>query len=207
MASSGEIRFYALAARIRKALHKGPKSQSDDEPSSDTGSLFKQQRLEDIEKDNTSGTALKQQTPESLDLEYLFNETGIRVTLTTIEFGKFTFVLKYLASTKRIDKIPRKIDYQIGIAITLIALLVVIIYIFTGTLTFGLVGVVFLIAGLLAFVSAVLVYLQLKSSHSLVFTDANGNVIQRIVRRDKGIIDRLEQAVKVAVSNNHAKES
>lgn len=202
MASSGNIRFYALAARIRQALDKTPTEQKTIKsspalvPPNEASFSEYEGHTDDRAADQTSSPSIEPQ------IDYLFNETGIKVSAKTIEFGKFTYVLKHLASTKRADKVPRRLDYQIGIAITLIALVAVIVYIFTGKLTFGLIGVGFLVAGLLAFVSAVIAYQQLKSSHTIVFKDANGNIIQSVMRRDKAVIDRLERAVKIAVSGN-----
>lgn len=196
MTSPGDIRFLGIAARIRKALHaeKEPKAANE-------ASLGFQSQNPKIKQADYAES--EQEVPDSTRQDYLFNETGIRVSSTTIEFGKFTYILKYLASTKRIDKVPQRIYYQMGIALTLIAVLVAIIYIFTGRLTFNLIGIGFLVAGLFAFVAALVANQQLKSSHTIVFKDARGNVIQSVRRRDKAVIDRLESAVKCAVSRNN----
>lgn len=200
MASSDGIRFLGIAARIRKALHAEKEAKAANEASLN----YQVQELKTEQEDYTGNGELEPETKTLANPGYLFDETSVKVSSTTIEFGKFTYILKHLASTKRIDKIPLRIYYQMGIALTLIALLAVIIYIFTGRLTFDLVGVGFLLAGLLAFAAALTAYQQLRSSHTLVFKDAGGNVIQSVMRRDKAVIDRLEIAVKIAISrNNH----
>ncbi len=197
MALPSDLQFLGIAARIRKALNA-----SKDSEAANAASL--EERAPKNDDDFDEPGVAQSGTSAGVDgLDYLFNETDVRVSSTTIEFGKFTYVLKHLASTNRINKVPPRIQYQMGIVLTLVALLIVIIYIFTGRVTFGWAAVVYLVAGLSAFIISLLAYWNLKSSYTLVFKDAGGSVIQSVMRRDKAVIDRLEKAVKLAVSRNN----
>ncbi len=129
----------------------------------------------------------------------LFDEEGIRVSLSQIELGKYTFVLKHLAATRRIEKIPSRKECRISLALTLTALLALIVYIFIGQLKFGLAAVVYLSLGLIAFLVSVAVCNQMKPSYSLEFRNASGETVYTLNRRDRGFILRLEAAVKEAV--------
>ncbi|MCB1754611.1 MAG: hypothetical protein KDJ38_03760 [Gammaproteobacteria bacterium] len=140
--------------------------------------------------------------PGSAGDAYFFDEDGIKVSATHIEFGKYTYVLKYLAAIKRSEKKPSRKECQLAIVFTIIALLTLLIYIFIGQLKFGLGAVVYLSFGLLAFLVSSLVCKQMKASYTLTFSNAQGELIKSVTGRDKQFILRLEKAVKEAISRS-----
>lgn len=159
---------------------------------------------------------VKLRPPEKVinDKPYFFDEEDIRerkirVTSTHIEFGKHTYVLKYLSAMKRSKKKPplNAKECQLTIAFTAVALAALLIYIFIGQLKFGLAAVVYLSLGLLALLVSSIVCSQMKTSYTLKFSDAQGEGIDTVTSYDNKFILRLEAAVKQAIGQNNADQS
>jgi hypothetical protein len=140
---------------------------------------------------------------ELTDTTALFNEDNICVTPSHIIFGRYTYVVKYLAAIQRIDKEPSHWECRLGFIFSIVALLCVLAYIFTGRLKFGFSAVIYLFIPLSMLPITALVCRKFKPSYRLEFINHHGEKIKIISSDNKEYISRLEHAVKKAISLSH----
>lgn len=155
-----------------------------------------------LEEEKKSEPQVEETKLEGKKRGYYFNEKKIRVSRTHVEFGKFTYVLKFLASVKRTNKKQNKIYCFIGIGVTLVALIATFYNMRAGYFTDESTAGKVLTLALLLFLGVIGLCRSMKSRYTLEFKNDHGETVYTVKKHKKDFIDRLEAAVKKAIEEN-----
>ena len=126
----------------------------------------------------------------------------MRVTGTHIIFGKYTYMLKYLAATKRYEIKPKKKYCNTAMGVVFVSLLIAFFLLVTGGYSNESAAGRAVAIGLLMLVLIMILCRSLKSLHKLEFINQSGDVVHTEKKYDKGYITRLEKAVRQAIEEN-----
>ncbi|HBR97845.1 MAG TPA: hypothetical protein DD979_10770 [Gammaproteobacteria bacterium] len=198
MADSPGKSFKQFAAEFREHLGKRSQHAVNDESVGDI--IGEDERSELGERDPLPQPDTSQSPAPSDSELYYFDELvgakRVRVSVTHITFGKFTYALRFLASVERKDRNPPMLLSYAAVLIIGIAVVAAMYYGISGKLGSG-VWPFTVIAGMVALFFLGIYWLKsMKARYSLIFRDQPGETIKKVETSNRAQILRLEATVK-----------
>ena len=134
--------------------------------------------------------------------ELLFAEGNWQVTPAYLVLGKDTVLVRVIGRMHRHTSKPPKQEAWLGLGFTVVGLFAVLMYMALGTLKFNVLAIGCLIALLIAFIATAVNVLTLRGLATLALFDDRGEALCKLVSRDIKRVDRLEAAIREAITLN-----
>ncbi|MDO6459334.1 hypothetical protein Q4485_01345 [Granulosicoccaceae sp. 1_MG-2023] len=202
MSQASSKRHRSLSRALQKAPQRFRDSLTERARGDDSPDQQERRRLLDPPQDPRDSSP---QTAAAEDLagdrdHVLFNEGAWQVTPAYVKLAGDTFVVRMIGRLQRTNSKAPRHEIWLGLGFTLAGLFAVLMYLALGVLKFNALAIVCLLALLLAFAAMAVNLRTLRSRAGLTFYDEHNTVLCRITDTDQARVDRLEAAVREAIS-------